>query len=176
MMQFKTPLTYGLYGSLIGFMFFVVLLISGNSPWGNASWAGAWIPGLAVYFGVKIYRDNDMKGYVTYGQAFLACMVVVVAQAFVYEILTYIFSLATDSNAIEAYKQEVMMSVEATEEMMVSLVGEEMFEKAISEVENMSLSQVTISDFQSKIIGGVIVSLILAGVLTRKKPIFEEHE
>ena len=62
-------------------------------------------------------------------------------------------------------------------EQIKQLVSEEIYNEAMVELQNATYSTLAFQDFTNKLIGGLIVSLILAGIFRKNKPIFEnQHE
>lgn len=70
MRQYQTSLKYGFYGALLGIVFFMLLLFSGNSPWGSASWMGSWIPAISAYFAIKTYKAEAEETSFSFSQLF----------------------------------------------------------------------------------------------------------
>jgi len=171
MEQFKTPLKYGLYGAIIGFVFYLMLLFSGNSPWGSSSWLGCWIPGMAAFFGAKVVRDSEHDGFIAFGKVFVVSMVVIFTQAFIFEILAFIFNGVISVNSVELYKTEIMNSAE----QIRAFVGDEAYYEIEEEMEKETFFGLVLSDFSLKIIGGALVSLIIASIVKKNKPIFDQE-
>ncbi len=170
MEQYKTPLKYGLYGAIVGFVFYLMLLFSGNSPWGTSSWMGCWIPGMAAFFGAKVIRDNENEGFMTFGKVFIASMLIIVTQAFIFEILAFIFNGVGNIDPVSIYKSEFI----ANAEQMRDLIGDEVYYRMEEEIEGETFYNLVFTDFTLKIIGGALVSLIIASIVKKNKPIFEK--
>lgn len=82
------------------------------------------------------------------------------------------FAFFVDTNVVEMYIREVAQYTEQIGE----LLGEEFYDKMEQEMENITLFSLTFGDFTNKIIGGVIVSLILAGLLKQNQSSLESNE
>jgi hypothetical protein len=170
MNKYNTSLKYGLYGALIGVVFFYLLLFSGNSPWGSASWMGSWIPGISAYYSVKTFiyfaDDDSFK----FSALFRISLITIFYQALFYNLLTVISSLFIQTNAIEIYKDELIQNAE----QMKAMLSEQMYNQLILELQNLTHSTLAFWDFIYKLMGGTIVSLILASIFIKNKPIFEK--
>ncbi|MCB0380836.1 MAG: DUF4199 domain-containing protein [Flavobacteriales bacterium] len=167
--DYNTTLKYSGYGALLSFVVMILLLVSGNSPWSSASWMGCWIPGVTAYFVLKIYHQNN--SVVSYGNSLRRSMMVIFFQALFYTLAAIIFSLVVNTGAVDLYQTEMMANAAQLQTMM----GEEMFTQLAKELENLSFSTLAFWDFIYKLIGGFIVSLILASIFRKNNPIFENE-
>jgi hypothetical protein len=88
-------------------------------------------------------------------------------------ILTLIVASVLNTNALEIYKAEMAQNAEQIKEM----ISVDMYNQLQIELKNISQSVLAFWDFIYKLIGGLIVSLILARTLRQNKPIFDnQHE
>lgn len=167
MNKYNTSLKYGFYGALIGVVFFYLLLFSGNSPWGSASWMGSWIPGISAYFSVKTfiyYSDDDSFKF---SALFRISFITIFYQALFYNLLTVVISSFIQTNAIEIYKDELIQNAE----QMKAMLSEQMYNQLILELQNLTHSTLAFWDFIYKLMGGTIVSLILASIFRPRSSI-----
>lgn len=173
MEHYKISFKYGLYGALIGLIFYLLLLFSGNSPWGSSSWMGSWIPGVTAYFAIKTFKeDNDQEDF-TFSKLFRIGFATIFSQAMFVNILTIIVATVLNTNAIEIYKAEMAQNAE----QLKTMISVDMYNQLQTELKNISQSVLAFWDFIYKLIGGLIVSLILARSLKSNKPIFDNpHE
>lgn len=170
MNNYNTSLKYGFYGALIGVVFYFLLLFSGNSPWGSSSWMGSWIPIVSAYFALKTYIYYSEKDTFKFSEFFRVSFISIFYQALFYNTLTVLLSSFIQTNAIEIYKQELIQNAE----QMKTMLSEEMYKQLMLELQNLTHATLAFWDFIYKIMGGLIVSLILAGIFLKNKPIFEE--
>lgn len=170
MSKYHISLKYGFYGALIGVVFFYLLLFSGNSPWGSSSWMGSWIPSVSAYFALKTYIYYSEQDTFKFSKFFRVSFISIFYQALFYNTLTVILSSFMQTNAIEIYKQELIQNAE----QMKTMLSKEMYDQLMIELKTLTHSTLAFWDFIYKLIGGLIVSLILAGIFIKNKPIFEE--
>jgi len=169
--KYKTPVKYGLYGAILGFVFYLMLLFSGNSPWSPASWMGCWIPGVTALFSIKQY-SKETGVNTSFLPLLQVSFIAILMQALCFNLIAFLFGFLFDANVVEMYKTEVIQNAEKVSVFF----GEETFELILEELEKKTLLSITFDDFINKIIGGVIVSLILAGFLKKNKPSLEINE
>ena len=173
MEQYKISFKYGLYGALIGLIFYLLLLFSGNSPWGSASWMGSWIPGITAYFAIKTFKEDTDQEDFTFSKLFRIGFATIFFQAMFVNILTIIVATVLNTNAIEIYKAEMAQNAE----QLKTMISVDMYNQLQTELKNISQSVLAFWDFIYKLIGGLIVSLILARTLKKNKLIFDNrHE
>lgn len=173
MEQYKTALKYGLYGALIGLVFYILLLFSSNSPWGSSSWMGCWIPVVTAYFALKTFKEDAQQDSYSYSQLFRISFSTIFFQAMLVNIFSFIADSMLNSNTINMYKVEMAQNAE----QFKTMISKEMYNQLQVELQNISHSVLAFSDFTNKLIGGLIVSLILAKSLKSNKPIFDNpHE
>lgn len=171
--QYKIALKYGLYGALIGLIFYLLLLFSGNSPWGSSSWMGSWIPGVTAYFAVKTFKEESQQESFVFSQLFRLSFSTIFFQAVFVNILTLVVATVLNTNALEIYKAEMAQNAE----QLKAMISVDMYNQLQIELQNISQSVLAFWDFIYKLIGGLIVSLILARSLKSNKPIFDnQHE
>ncbi len=164
-----TVIKYGLYGALLGFVVLILLLVSGNSPWSSASWMGCWIPGITAYYVLKLQAEENQNTNILFLEVFKKSMSVIFYQALFFTVISILFTAIFNTGALDLYQAEMLQNAE----QIKLLMGDEMFDKVVSELENISYPSLAFWDFVYKLIGGVIVSLILASIFKKNKPIFE---
>jgi hypothetical protein len=169
--KYSNTLKYGLYGAALSFVVLILLLVSGNSPWSSASWMGCWIPGVTAYFVLKLNKEENPEALIYFYKVFKQSMNVIFFQALFFTIISILFTSIFDTGALEMYQAEMMQNAE----QLAALMGEEMFDQVINELENISYFTLAFWDFVYKLFGGAIVSLILAGIFKKNKPIFENE-
>ena len=169
MEKYNTSIKYGIYGAALSFVVLIILLISGNSPWSSASWMGCWIPGMTAYYVLKLNREEQPEMIVSYGRALKQSMQVILFQALFFNVALVLFMSIFDTGAIDLYRGEMMQNAEQLE----ALMGEQMYNQVVDELQRISYVTLAFWDFIYKLIGGFIVSLIFAGIFKKNKPIFE---
>lgn len=170
----KTALKYGAIAGLGNFVFFLLLYFMGKNPLGNWSWAGVWITILVLVFGTKYHRNNDLGGYMSYGRGLGIGMLIIAFNALLFALLAYCFGTIIDSSIPQMMINEFMESMEKARKFL----GEDKYQTIMDTFEKnkdqFTMGKVALGDFETKVIGGFIECLIIAGIFTRKRPMFEQ--
>jgi hypothetical protein len=170
----KSSLTYGAYLGLISILISVVIwaggIIESMGIFGSAilGLLSLVISFILVLIFAKNYRNKEMGGYITFGQAFQFTILVIIVSTIISLIYNYIFHsfIAPEYNEnLMAVMQEKMMAY-------MERVGapESQVDKALEKFEEVptiwkTLRQTLLAGF----IGGAIVSLIVAAIVKKKE-------
>lgn len=172
MQKYKVLLNYGTMAGIAGFVAFAFYYAMGYNPIGNISWLTAWIPIVFIYLGTKNHREQMLGGSMTFGQGFLAGMLITLIWATLAGMLAYLFGAVIDSSFVELAQEEAYEQIEQARGFM----GDNLVEVALSEVEKMTLGSMIQGDVFNKLFGGVFISLIIAAINKRKVDFFESTE
>ena len=169
----KTALKYGAIAGLGNFVFFLLIYFMGKNPLGNWSWAGIWITIVVLILGTKFHRNNDLGGYMSYGRGLGIGMLIIVFSAFLFALLAYSFGNFIDASIPQMMINDFMEGMEKARKFL----GEDKYQTIMDTFEKnkdqFNMSKIAIGDFETKVIGGFIECLIIAGIFTKKRPIFE---
>ena len=127
------------------------------------------IIGLAVYIiaqvmGVRHHRDNELGGYISFGRAFVVCLVIAIIMAVIASIFNYIYLNFIDPEAMDRAIEAIR---EQYEEMGMS---EEDIENALSMVD---MTKSPLMQLGGGIIGGAImggITGLITGAIMKKEP------
>ena len=168
MRQYNTLLKYGFFGGLTGFGFKLLMLLFGQSIFSDLNWLGSWILPLFVFLGVKSYRDEEKEGFISFPEGMTAAMIVVIAQSVLvnsfvlfYELIFNFPMLNLGLRDIELMIEELKLNNEDTSQLELILY-------------NFNVIIMSFTDFIFKLAGGFFVSLLIARLIKKNKPIFEE--
>lgn len=123
-----------IYGLLAGAITIASILLSliffDSSHVASLEWLGYLVMILAlslIFFGVKRYRDRDLGGVITFGNAFMVGMLIAVIAGFAYVIGWEIYLAMTDHAFIAQYAStliEEMTAQGATEAEIADLTAQ----------------------------------------------------
>lgn len=182
----KIPLNYATIAGLVYFIIFLTIYYSGANPLGKYSYFGIWIPVVVIYFGIKHHRDKELNGYIDYIKALGTGMFISFVSISLFSILVYSFGTFVAPDVLDRQMAEVMEglnemqnSINQMKDMGSNSLAESLqtlYDKAAEELEkhpeNFTLSSFIWGDFQAKLYGGFFVSLIIALILKKKEPLF----
>ncbi len=170
MNQYKTLINFGALAGLSAFVAFLVYYLVGSNPLGNVEWFTAWIPIVFIYHGTKRWRDEVFSGFMNYGKAFLAGIIITAGYALLYGMLAYLFVLLVDGSIFEVHLDEIMQGMEQARRFM----GDEATDQMMMEIDKMTLFSAISGNAFNKFFGGLVVSLIAAAILKKKETPFDE--
>ena len=168
----KANLTNGLILGLIGIVYTLVMYfldLTFNKVQGYVFFL---ILIVALYYLVKSYRDNYMHGYMTYGQAFGAGVVIFLYYSIMMAVFMYLLYAVIDTGLIGkqlAFAQEVMEKKGVPQEAMDAAMK---IQKKFIKPEIIAVTGIF-----GNMITGVIMSL-LAAIFVKKEsnPLIESQE
>ncbi|MCC7051245.1 MAG: DUF4199 domain-containing protein [Bacteroidia bacterium] len=170
--ELKLILNYSVIAGLAQFVVSAFFYFVGINPMGPISWISIFIPITLCYLGVKNYRDEILKGEITYGKAFRVSVSLGFFYASFSAILIYFFGLTIATDLIEIQKQEALKGFEILRQYSND---ETLFDKVIEELNKMNIARLAWGDFQNKWLGMVITGLVVAGILKKEKPLFDNY-
>jgi len=174
----KIPLNYGSLAGMVAFAAFLFYyFVLGQNPLGDVSWLSSIIPIIFVYLGVKKYRDEEREGYIDFGFAFTAGLLISFTYATLFAMLVYLFGWSISSEFVDMHINESIEALEKVEELTRSLLGDDNFEEDYentykdnyNNIINSTAGIIVWGDARVKMMGGAIVSLIVAAIVKKKQ-------
>ena len=159
----KANLTNGLILGFIGIVYTLIMYFLNLSFNQLQGWAFILIQIVVLFFLVKSYRDNYKHGYINFGQALGAGVIISLYSAILMAIFTYILYTVIDTGLLEkqlAFTEEQMLKRGMTQAQVDAGMA---FNAKIMKPAIMA----PLSIFGS-MLGGVIMSLIVA-IFVRKE-------
>jgi Protein of unknown function (DUF4199) len=166
----KSSLNFGALSGLACFAVFLLLYFAAANPLGNSSWLAAWIPVVIICISTKHYRENELEGFISYGQAWNIGALTGIAGAILHALLMYIFLKVYDNSLVESFKAENIRQLESMESQLSNVFSSSVYDTALESYQRLDVKTVCSSDFFNKTIGAILVSLITAAVYKRNKP------
>ncbi|HDJ33364.1 MAG TPA: DUF4199 domain-containing protein [Bacteroidetes bacterium] len=157
-------LIYGLYFGLVMVALNLVMWMFNIMPTKFSVNIILFIVNLVIYFGLlfwftKMYRNESLGGYISYGKAFLFALLVAFFGSVVSAVYTYIFNAFIDPGYMERIMQVTM---ESTENFMRERgLSQDQIDMAMARFENQEIPGPGKAALQS-ILGGVVYGLIVS--------------
>ncbi len=168
---FKTGAYYGLLSALCSFAWFLIVFFIGKNSFGPWSWLAAWVPIAFIIIGIKVHRDRDLGGPISFGRCLGVAMIVAVCASLLFAILSFVFTSILGDNLIVAHITEAEEGMEKAK----GFLSEEMFDKAMQAIEEMkadhmkALRQIVFGNFVWGMIGEFFVAIIASAVMKKKE-------
>lgn len=170
----KLSMTYGLYLGGISIFLSIIIWVTGlieNLGLFGSAFLGIiqlFIVVFALLYFTKLYRNNELNGKITYGQAFVFGVLVVVFSTILSSLYSYVFNRFIDPE----YTQRIMtMLQEKTYQYMSSKgLSDDQIESAMQKFEEKGIPgpiETLISSIEFGLIGGAIMSLISSAIIKK---------
>lgn len=172
MMNTKLAANYGTIAGLIAFAYFVILAALGQNPIGEWSLIAAVIPIYFLFTATKKFRDNDLGGSIKFGQAFIFSLTIIFFYATIFAAMVYVYGKLIDGDLVEIVKADLMKNIDKMSEFIGD--NSKFMDESVKKIENYNLGQIAMGEYWNKIIWGFILSLIIAGILKKEKPLFDD--
>jgi len=177
----KTAIKFGTITGLGNIAFFFLLYFMGKNPLGNWSWLGVWIPILLIVLGTKEHRNKDLGGYMNYRRGLGMGMMITLFTAILFSMFVYTFGNFFDANILQMQKDEIttgMQAIDENKDAMIKIIGEDKYDKSMEAMQKshdtMTMALVSMGQFEIKLFGGFIISLIVAAFVKKKRPLFDD--
>ena len=122
---------------------------------------------MASYRSIKVHRDEDQGGKITFGRAFITGLVAVLVASILFSIFSIIYNIYIDPASVQE-------TIDATRDFMEKFdTDEDAIDQQIANAEKMAYDPLSIlkqNIFSAGVIG-VLASLILAAILKRDSPV-----
>lgn len=160
----RTSMHYGALSGIAVFAFYFALYASGNSMFGPISLLGIWIPVVFIVLATRFHRDHNLGGSLTYAQGLTIGLLTTLFSALLFGLSFYLFGTLYATELLDSYKAQAASGLEEGK----SVISEQFIDQAMEGIEKATMSSLAFSESFNKVLWGLIVSLITAGVMKRK--------
>jgi hypothetical protein len=170
----KSSMNYGIYLGIISILLSVIIWAGGIMEkmgiFGSAiiGLISLLITFIALFIFTKIYRNKEVGGYISFGHAFKFAFLVVVFSIIISSIYNYIFYTVIDPD----YMKNMMLMLQEKTQQYMQKVGapESQIEKTMEKFEEIpSIWKTLRQGVIYGIVGGGIISLIVAAIVKKKE-------
>ena len=155
------------------FALFLILWEAGKNPLGNWSIPGWILPVIFTIFAIRDHRNKDSEGYITYGRGVGTGLLVAIFSGFLFAALMYYFVIFFAANIPQMQIDAAYANLERVKEMITSDQYNSTLKKIEEAKSSMTPGGLAFSSFEARILGGLIISLIVAAVYRKNRPPFE---
>lgn len=168
----KANLTNGLILGLIGIVYTLVIYFLNLTLNKTQGWVFLLAQLVILYFLLKSYRDNFMHGYLSYGQALGAGVIIYLYYAVIMAVFTYILYAIIDTGLVQkqlVYAEELMEKKGLAQAQIDAAMS---IQKKIIKAPVLSV----ISIFSNMFVGLIISLIISAFVRKEGNPLIDSPE
>jgi Protein of unknown function (DUF4199) len=116
--------------------------------------------------GVKEHRNNQLGGLISFGRAFLVCMLILALSIVVSTIFNYVYMNFINPSYVDTMKEGM------TEMMEKYNVPEAQLEESLKPFEEMKTPMGNLKSLAKSLAMSAVISLIVAAIMKRNRPIF----
>jgi len=168
----KAGMTYGVYLGLISIVFTLIIYVLGIVGESYVSWISLAISIAFVCWVMINFRDKQNDGFMSYKQGVGLGFMTFLIGGIVSSIFTFILFKFIDPALVEQIVQKSLEeAIRKTPEVEANLDVVEKWTRMFVNPVAMAIMGVV-----SSAIGGIIISLILAAIFKKERPMFEEAE
>ena len=168
----KIVLTFGLIsGAILAAMMFATMPFHDEIGWDRGEIIGYTtmvLAGLLIFFGVRSFRDNVAGGTVSFGRAFAVGIQIGAVAAVCYVAAWEIISTKMAPDFMQKYQEHLLEKAKADGATEQQLAAQKAELEKFAELYKNPLVNVAMT-FMEPLPVALIISLVSAGVLSRKK-------
>ena len=174
MMKYKTILNAGSIAGLFSYFMFLAFYYGLSvNPIGPVKFLTLIGVLALLYWAMKQYRDTELEGFAVVSQLLPAAFIFSFIYASLNGMLVYLHGAFVDAGYVQLIVTDSLQSIGEYKDMMVDMVGKDEYKKMIEQYESMDAATVALSDAQSKSMTALLAGVIMAFVLRKKPPIFD---
>jgi uncharacterized membrane protein (DUF106 family) len=121
---------------------------------------------LIPVLGVKEHRNNQLGGLISFGRAFLVAMLILAISILISTIFNYVYMNFINPSYVDTMKEGM------TEMMEKYNLPEAQLEESLKPFEEMKTPMGNLKSLAKSLAMGAVISLIIAAVMKRNRPIF----
>jgi Protein of unknown function (DUF4199) len=116
--------------------------------------------------GVREHRNNQLGGLISFGRAFLVCMLILALGILVSTIFNYVYMNFINPSYVDTMKEGMIEMMEKYN------LPEAQLEESLKPLEEMKTPMGNLKSLAKNLAGGAVISLIIAAIMKRNRPIF----
>jgi hypothetical protein len=121
---------------------------------------------LIPILGVREHRNNQLGNLISFGRAFLVAMLILAVGMLISTIFNYVYTNFINPSYVDTLKEGM------TEMLEKYNVPEAQLEESLKQIEEMKTPMGNLKGLAKNLAGGAVISLIIAAIMKRNRPIF----
>lgn len=172
--RMKIPFTYGTYGGLATFAFFILTWMTGFSPLWKIRFLGFWIPILFVLRAIYLQMKANENFGLRFSAAFFCGMVAAVTIGSLRGMLVYLFIELVDYGIIDHYFNEILADYSRFNTGPMADTMQQNIDLVKTQREHSGSLSLAATDAYMFIFGGIPISLLGALLFNRSAKVKNE--
>ena len=164
----KVPLKYGIFGSMMVVVMFLVFYFAGSNPLIEMNTFDFFILPIFLFFGVKEFRDNFNGKYLEFWEGMTVGFIIYATIALLTSLFIFVFLISDGGTLLAGYIQSTAEGFEATRPETIKELGEAIYVQELQDIKSTTASIVFLDNLFRKAAVGLLLTIMLS-VITRKK-------
>lgn len=164
----RVPVKYGAFASLLAITVLLGLYFMDESPFTSNDIPDFIIIGLFVYFAIREFRDYYNGGNLQFWEGMTVGFFCYVTLAVLTALFIGLLFPLIDADILQQYVQNRTNLLVNNKEQVISQLNEEAYNKALKEIKETSLLDLSLDDLIRKLLMGLFLTSVLALASKRK--------
>ena len=160
---------YGTVGGILAFVLLVILFYLGRHPLVTSPFLDFRILlfGIFIYFTLKEFRDYEQEGVLSFTQAMMGGLAVILIMTTITSILLHVFGML-EKDFVQTYIEQITAYLKSFSKEDIEKIGQENYERNLSNLPTTNMAQLTQIYFVQGLVIGFFVNIILSVILRRQ--------
>ncbi|PIB36373.1 hypothetical protein BFP72_13695 [Reichenbachiella sp. 5M10] len=167
---FKISLRYGLIGSALLIIMFLVFYFSDENPLQELQMFDLFVIPIFIFFGLKEFRDRYNGTFLKYWEGMTGGLILYTSMALITAGFVYTFVELIDPSLVPDYVSSRLEILEETRTKIVEEMGADSYIQSYQKVKDTTQTDILLDGFLKKIIIGFLITSVVSVVLKRKAP------
>ncbi len=164
----SVPLKFGITGSIMIIVMFVVFYFSSENPLGEISTFDFFILPIFLFLAIKEYRDTYNAKLMEFWQGMTVGFGTYISIAIITSLFILLFVSVINPDILDTYVASRIDILVEGKEGMIADIGEQAYLESLSEVKLVSLADVVLDNFLKKLMLGLFLTIAVSVIMKRK--------
>ena len=160
---------YGTVGGILAFVLLIILFYLGRHPLVISPFLDfrVLLFGIFIFFTLKEFRDYEQEGALSFAQAMIGGLAVVLIMTTITSILLYVFGML-EKDFVQTYIEQITAYLKSFSNEDIEKIGKENYERNLSSLPTTNMAQLTQIYFVQGLVIGFFVNIVLSVILRRQ--------